>query len=307
MFSNTSNFNYGVDLAFWIIMGISLVFLIGLTAFILFIVIRYRKEKHPKAVQIKDNTALEITWTVIPIILVLFMFYIGYRGFIPMLNIPKDAMEVELTARKWDWHFKYGNGKESNELFVPVHKSIKLKMRSLDVIHGFFVPAFTLKQDVVPGYTTYSWFNANEEGTYDIYCSLYCGMNHSFMSSKVHVMQADSFNLWLATSSPQADTSFAQGLDVIKNNGCTGCHSTNGTILVSSSFKDLYGSQRTVETDGKEHAVLADDAYIKKSVYDPNKDIAKGYSRGIMRSYKDKISEEEMMKLTEYLKYIGRK
>ena len=302
-----SNLTPGVDLAFWVIFGISLFFLVGLTSFIMFIVFRYRKEKHPKAVQIKENMKLEITWTIVPVIIVLFMFYIGYKGFLPMLRAPKDAIEVETVARKWDWNFIYKNGKESTELYVPINKAVRLNMRSLDVIHGLFIPAYKIKQDVVPGYTTMLWFIPQEQGDYDIYCSYYCGLNHSFMGSKVHVVPEDSFNRWLAHLPPKVDTAISKGLTLIKNNGCTGCHSMDGTVLLGPSFKGLFGDQRTIERDGKEKKVTVDESYIKTALYEPATDIPKGFQKGVMQSYKNKLTIDDVKNISDYLKSIGKK
>jgi len=268
----------------------------------IYFVIRYRKAKHPKAVQIRDNNILEITWTVIPVILVLLMFYYGYIAYHPMDNPPKDAMQVRVTAKMWAWSFEYEGNKQSDILVLPVNKPVNLNLRSLDVIHGLYIPDFRVKQDVVPGKENTLWFIPQIEGEYYILCSAYCGLRHSFMESKVKVVSDEEFKKWLSEQSSQSEE--PEGLTILKNNACTGCHSLDGSKLVSTSFKGLYGKTETVETDGVERKVTADDAYIHTSIYDPGKDIVKGYPKGLMQSYKGKISEEDFQKIIEYLKTI---
>ena len=160
MFSNASNFVHGVDKTFFIILGISFFFLILITFLMIFFVIKYNRKKNKAAVQIKDNILLEITWITIPVILVCLMFYYGYAAYLPMRTAPKDAMPVTVFARMWKWTFEYSGKKQSDNLVVPINKPVKLNLVSQDVIHGFFVPDFRIKEDVVPGKDNYTWFVA---------------------------------------------------------------------------------------------------------------------------------------------------
>ena len=302
MASPVSNYVEGVDLAFKVIFGIGIFFLVGITTVMIIFVIRYRKENHPKAVQIKDNNILEITWTVIPLLLVLLMFYFGYVGFIPQTRIPADAMPVKVIGKMWTWSFVYEGDKESPVLVVPINKAVRLNLYSPDVIHSLYIPAFRIKQDIVPGKDNSMWFIAGQEGEYEILCTAYCGLRHSYMESKVRVVKEEEFNRWLKAI-PSA-SSEPEGLTIIRKNACNGCHSLDGSRLVSASFKGLFGKKEIVITDGKEHEVTVDDAYIKTAVYEPEKDLVKGFPKGVMKSYKDLIHEDELNKIIDYLKTI---
>jgi cytochrome c oxidase subunit 2 len=302
MASPVSNYVEGVDLAFKVIFGIGIFFLVGITTVMISFVIRYRKKNHPRAVQIKDNNVLEITWTVIPLLLVLLMFYFGYVGFIPQTRIPADAMPVKVIGKMWAWSFVYKGDKESPILVVPINKPVRLDLSSPDVIHSLYIPAFRIKQDVVPGKDNSMWFIAGQEGEYEILCTAYCGLRHSYMESKVRVVKEEEFNRWLK-SIPSASSEPA-GLTIIKKNACTGCHSLDGSKLVSTSFKGLYGKTETVITDGAERKVKVDDEYIRTSINIPDKDVVKGYPKGVMKSYKNLIKEDELNKIIDYLKTI---
>ena len=300
MYSGASNFVQGVDTAFAVIFGISFFFLFGLTAVMIYFIIRYNRKKHPKAEQVKDNNKLEVIWTVIPFLIVMLMFYYGYVAYLPQRNAPKDAMTVTAIGKMWDWNFVYPNGIESNELTLPIDKPVILNLKSLDVIHSLYIPAFRVKEDLVPGKENYMWFIPELEGSYDILCAEYCGVRHSYMESKVHVVSQSEFDKWYAKV-PVKKVEH-EGVAILKNNACNGCHSLDGSMLVSTSFKGLYGKKETVVTDGVERQVTVDDAYIRESILDPNKDIVKGFNKGIMRSYKGVINDADINKIIDYLK-----
>ncbi|TRZ70404.1 MAG: cytochrome c oxidase subunit II [Bacteroidetes bacterium] len=302
MFTEASNFAAGVDLAFKVIFGISIFLLVGITTVMLYFVIRYRRSKHPKAVQVKDNSALEITWTLIPLGIVILMFYYGYVAFSPQRVFPKDAMNVTVVAKMWVWSFIYPGEKESNMLVLPINKAVVLNLTSLDVIHSFYVPAFRQKEDCVPGKLNQMWFIPTLAGEYWVLCAEYCGVNHSYMEAKVKVVSQAEYDAWIAALPKKAAE--PEGLSIIKKNACNGCHSIDGSRLVSTSFKGLYGKESIVVTDGKEHTVKVNDAYIKTSIYEPDKDVVKGLPKGVMKSYKGLISDEEVAKIIEYLKSI---
>ena len=158
MNSGASNFAQGVDMAFYVILGISVFFLVGITATMIWFVIRYSRKRNPVAKNIKDNTKLEIIWTVIPTILVLVMFYYGWIGYMPMKRVPNGAIEIKATGRMWSWQFVYENGKSSNILVVPLNKPVKLNLYSPDVLHSLYIPSFRIKEDVVPGLNNIMWF-----------------------------------------------------------------------------------------------------------------------------------------------------
>ena len=307
--TNASNFVEGVDKAFFFIMGVSFVFLIGLTFTMLYFVFRYNNKKNPVATQIKGSTKLEIIWTVIPTILVLVMFYYGWAGWAPMRKAPDDSFNIKVVARMWNFTFEYENGKKTDTLFVPQNKAIKLNLNSLDVIHSLYIPSFRIKEDVVPGSEKMVWFIPQREGLYDLFCTEYCGLNHSYMLNTVKVMPDADFNKWYVDTTKRVDLAAVDsptenGKRIMKNIGCFACHSVDGSRLVGPSFKGVYGHTATVVTGGNEREVTVDDEYIKKSIYDPNADVVKGFNKGLMLSYTGQLSEDDVKQITEYLKTL---
>lgn len=308
MNTGASSFSQGVDTAFIVILSISLFFLVGITVAMIWFVIRYNRKRNPKPRDVKDNTKLEIIWTVIPTILVLVMFYYGWIGYTPMRKVPNGAMEVKATGRMWSWQFDYPNGKQSNVLVVPLGKPVKLDLYSPDVLHSLYIPAFRVKEDVVPGLNNYMWFQADKLGEYDILCAEYCGVQHAYMLSKVKVVPEEEFLVWFNTREPESDTLESVGLQILKKNGCLACHSQDGSKLVGPSFKGLAGSQRKVTTSsGEEKTIIADDAYIERSIYDPNAEVVEGFSKNLMVSYKEQITPEEVKEIVQFLKTLNEK
>lgn len=304
MYPGASNFVHDVDLAFYIILGISFFFMLLITFLMILFIYKYNKKRHKVAVQIKEKVYLEVTWILIPLALVLLMFYYGWRGYFPMREVPEDAMVVKTTGQMWQWTFEYPNGKISQDLILPINKAVKLDLISTDVIHGLSIPAFRVKEDVVPGKYNYTWFIPQKIGDYDIFCSAYCGVRHSYMHSYVKVVTEEEYQKLLAELPEKPVAEAGDGLSILQANGCVGCHSLDGTIILGPSFKGLWGSQHIVTTEGSERNVTVDEDYIKNSIYDPNKDIVKGYSAGLMKSYSDIIKEDEIVKVTEYLKTL---
>lgn len=308
MYSGASNFAKGVDQTFLFIISISLFFLIGITVTMIVFAVKYHHKKHPKAVQVKDNMILEVVWTVIPIILVLFMFYYGYKAFLPQRRIPADAMPIKVISKMWSWSFDYGNGKiVTDTLVVPLNKPIRLDMVSLDVNHSFYIPAFRIKEDVVPGMTTNMWFIAEKPGFYEILCAEFCGLRHSYMEGRVKVVSEEEYLAWFKGVQITDPNKEHPGLALMKQNACLGCHSIDGARLVGPSFKNLYNSEFAVETDGKEHLIKADSAYIKNAIYNPDENIVKGYSKGLMKSYQSIITDAQMSDIIKYLETLSDK
>lgn len=307
MFSGASNLSDGVDRAFVFIFSIAFLFIIGITVFMIWTVIKYNRKKNKEPMQFTGSVKLEILWTVIPLILVLVMFWYGWKGFAPMRNVPEGAMEVTAIGRMWEWEFDYGEGKISiDSLVLPLNKPVKLNLVSEDVNHSLFIPAFRVKEDVVPGYNNYLWFTPTYIGNYDVLCTEYCGLMHYDMLGEAVIVSQEEFDTWLANLTVTDKNDTPQGLSVLKNNGCIACHSLDGTRLVGPSFADLYGNERTVVTQaGDEITLTADDKYLKDAVYQPNKEVVMGYAKGLMQSYEDKISEEELAQISEYLKSLS--
>lgn len=303
MFSKASNFVHGVDSAFLIITSISVFFLVALTALMIYFVIKYNRKKGNPAVQVKDNMWLEVTWITIPMLLVLYMFYIGWEGFFPMRQAPKDAMQVTAMASMWKYEYIYPGNKISDTLVVPIDKAVKVNLDSKDVLHGFSVPAFRIKEDMVPRKPNFTWFIAGELGDFDVYCTVYCGLNHSAMLSIIRVVSQEEYDKWLATL-PVKKEDNSKGLKILQDKGCVACHSLDGSKVVGPSLKGFYGQKRSVLIGGKLEEVTADDVYLKDAVYDPDKEVVEGYSAGLMKSYKGTVTEEELKEITEYLKNL---
>jgi cytochrome c oxidase subunit 2 len=302
MFSNASNFVHGVDTTFAIITGISIFFLVLFTAVMIYFILKYKRKENVKAVQFKDSTWLEITWTTIPILLVLYMFYIGWEGFLPMRQVPKDAMKVKAIAKMWKWTFEYPGNKQSDTLVLPINKAVRIDLISKDVLHGFSVPAFRIKEDVVPVKKNYTWFKPGELGDFDLFCTVYCGLSHSGMLAVIRIVPEAEFQKWLAKVPVKKTDNSNLGYKTLEKNGCFACHSIDGTKLVGPSFKGLYDTSVEVTTNGVTRKVKVDKAFIEKSIYQPDADVAKGYAPGVMKSYKGIINQKDIDQIDQYLK-----
>lgn len=292
-----SNIAGKIETSFLIVVSACVVLLVAVTATMLVFLYKYNRKRHPVPEEIKENIPLEAIWTVIPTILVIFMFYFGWVDFDYIRNPPKDAMNVDVISRQWSWTFRYENGVQSDTLKVPVGRPVKLTLTSEDVIHCLFIPAYRVKEDCVPGLKTHLWFTANEAGTYDIFCTEYCGLQHSHMLSKLITMPVADFNAWYQGGPEVKD----KGLKLLQTKGCLGCHTTDGTPKAGPTFKGLYGSKIAVITQGKEVAIVADKEYLKKSILEPSADVVKGYSN-IMP--KLPMSDEELGEIVDYLETL---
>lgn len=304
MFSGASNLAQGVDDAFIFIFATAFIFIVGITAFMIWAVIKFNRKKGHKPATFDGSVKLEIIWTVIPTIIVMIMFWYGWKGFAPMRNVPDDAMEIKAIGRMWEWEFDYGNGKLSKDLVVPIDKPVKLNLYAEDVNHSLFIPAFRVKEDVVPGYDNYLWFTATILGEYELLCTEYCGLLHSAMIAKTKVIPQDSFENWLNNLEATGNIPDHPGLTVLKANACLGCHSLDGSKLVGPSFKGVYGTKKTVVVDGVEKEIIVDEEYILRAIYQPNDEVVKGYNKGLMQSYQKMITEEQVTQITEYLKTV---
>ena len=306
-----------VNFTFTFIMVISVALMVLITVLMIYFVIRYRRSKNPVPAQVHSHTLLEITWTVIPTLLVLVMFYYGWIGFKLMRTPPEDSMQVQATARMWSWSFEYENGKQSTELYVPAGQPIQVNLESLDVLHSFYVPAFMVKFDVVPGMDNYVWFNAVDTGTYDILCAEYCGQRHSYMMSKVISMPPAEFDVWVTTDvDPMAELEAGDasaeeraeqlalvGKRLYTTKGCVACHTIDGTKLVGPSHKGVFGKSERVVTDGETREIVVDEAYIRRSLLDPNADLVEGF-QPLMPSQQGIVTDEEIDALIAYMKTL---
>ena len=286
-----------IDPVFMFIFGACLVLLLGITVAMLFFVVRYHRSRAPEATsQTEGNLWLEIVWTALPTLLVLAMFYYGWSGYLSLRTVPPDALEVTATARMWSWSFSYPNGTTSPKLYVPVGKPIKVNLVSQDVIHGFFLPAFRVKRDVVPGMKNHAWFVASKAGSYDLFCSQYCGTNHSAMITTVEAIPEAEFAAWL--NKGRGDEGH-NGHELLEKYGCLGCHSEDGATKVGPTFKGISGRSVTVVTAGTERTIPADETYLRRSIQEPGADVVKGFPP-IMPPFT--LKEEELKAIIDYLK-----
>jgi cytochrome c oxidase subunit 2 len=307
--TQASNFVHGVDKAFLVVLSISFFFLIGLTVVMIYFMYRYNNKRNPVATQIHGSTTLEIVWTVIPFLLTMVMFYYGWAGWKPMQKAPKDAMEVTVYARMWNFSYEYENGKRTDTLYLPKDKPVKLNLKAMDVLHSLYIPAFRVKQDMVPNKeNNFMWFEPQRVGMYEIYCAEYCGLQHSYMYSYVKVMEDSAFQSFIAdtakVASAEIDSPTATGKRIMQNIGCFACHSLDGSKLVGPSFKGIWGAEHTVVTGKETRKVTVDEDYIKRSIYDPNADVVEGFMKGLMITYQGQLSEEDVASITEYLKTV---
>lgn len=276
----------------------------GIMITILIFVIKYRRKSEDDVTPvITHNNILEITWTVIPIILILIVFGWGFRGFLTMSSPPSDAYEINVTAASWLWEFRYPNGGTTvNEVYVPVNRPVKFIMRSDDVLHSLYVPDFRIKQDVLPNRYTTAWFQATETGESILYCTEYCGTAHSNMLATVNVLSSEDFAEWLETGlqvdedMPLADL----GRQTYTSAGCNACHTLDGTSRIGPSFLHLFMTDRNL-ADGS--VVVADEDYLRRSILEPQAEVTAGYPNN-MPSYAGRLSERQIEGLIAFIKEL---
>lgn len=296
--SGASSYSAMVDSTFWFILVASVIMLAGVTGAMVWFVIRYRRSRNPNPAQIEGNVTLEALWTILPTVLVLVMFYYGWAGFKVMRDIPEGAYPVTVRAQMWSWTFIYPDGREMPVLIVPQGKPVKLNLESTDVIHSFFVPAFRLKEDCMPGRKNHAWFQADRTGEFTVFCAEYCGDQHSKMLTSVTVIPREEFDAMMGVSWDKP-----VGKDLLAVKGCLACHSLDGSKLIGPSFKGIWGHPATVITDGVEREVMVDEAYVRQSILDPSSDLVKGY-QNLMPSQAAIVDSSDIEGIIEFLKEL---
>ena len=296
----TSSYAGEVDGLFLLLTGITAFFTLLIALSLLYFAIKYRRRSaHEVPRPIAGSLRLELFWTIVPLIIVLFIFYRASSVFFTMITPPADTMEIYVTGRQWMWMIQHAGGqREINQLHVPVGRPVKLTMTSVDVIHSFYVPAFRNKMDVLPGRYTTLWFEATKPGTYHIFCAEYCGTNHSAMVGTVTVMEPTQFQKWLAS---RADDSLAdKGRKLFQNLHCLHCHSAD-TQAKAPLLENVYGKKVTLEGG---QVLDANEAYLRESILNPRAKVVAGY-KPIMPPYQGQISEEQMVHLMAFLRSLG--
>lgn len=291
-----------VDALFSFITGTSLIIFIGILVAMAYFIFKYRRRSEHDVTSLNDhNTSLEVFWTVIPVFLILFVFYWGFTDYLKLHKAPDDAYEVQVIGQKWNWAFKYPNGATSpNELHVPAGRPVKLVMQSRDVLHSFYVPDFRVKHDVIPNRYTTLWFEAIEPGESVIFCTEYCGTSHSDMLAKVIVHTDEDFQKWLKESGGRPeDMPLAEyGKILYTKSGCQTCHSLDGSKMVGPSYKGSFGTTRKF-TDGT--SAVVDENYIRTSILNPSDKIAEGYAP-VMPTYQGILSDDDISAIIEFIK-----
>lgn len=290
-----------VDNLFYFVTWVSAILFAGVIFAMVYFAFRYRRRSaEDLPVPVEESKFLEISWIVIPTILVLITFNWGFKAFIELSVSPPGAYEITVRGKQWLWEFEYPNGLiTTNELHVPVDRPVRLNMSSEDVLHSLFIPEFRVKQDVLPNRYTSLWFEATREGEYNIFCTEYCGTSHSGMLATVVVESQEAFNEWLQSGGGMEDMPLPElGELLYRQQGCQACHSLDGTTVVGPSFQNLFGAQRTF-TDGT--SAVADENYLRESILEPNAHIVQGFQPIMPASYGG-LQERQLTALIEFIK-----
>ena len=303
-----------VDSVFLFTFVLCIAALIFITSALIYFVIKYNKKRHPKGEDIEGNKWLEVAWTITPTALFLVMFVYGWTNFSYMREVPREAMVIDVTARQWAWSFQYPNRKRISELLLAYNKPVKLELHSLDMIHGFFIPAFRIKEDVVPGKDNYTWFVPTQLGSFDIECTVICGVGHATMLSKAVVVPVSDFETWYfgdedtplpgqsKAPSRTAEVVGDPALNLLNQKSCTACHSIDGSAMVGPSLKGLYGKREIViDSKGREHEVMVDDAYLVRAIQDPGAEDVKGYPPAMPKA---PLTEGELKQVIGFIKTL---
>lgn len=289
-----------IDSLYYLTYWISVVIFVGVIAAMAYFTIRYRRRSEsyvPPVVH--ESRYLEIAMIIVPLILSMVVFTLGFKSYLKMNIAPPSSYVVEAVASQWKWDFTYPNGKAvTGELHVPEGRPVQIKMSSVDVLHSFFVPQFRVKQDVIPNRYTSVWFQATKADTFDVFCTEYCGLSHSGMLAKVIVHPADEFEDWLLEGDdrPLAE----QGQSLFVQNTCNVCHSVDGSRIIGPSMKGLFGSTRTF-ADGTTR--VADEDYIRQSIVDPGSEIVESYPNAMSTSF-GSMRPDDVSKIIEYIKSL---
>lgn len=291
-----------IDWIYYFVYWISVFFTVIIFGATVWFAIKFRSKKTAGAAAAGHNTALEVTWTVVPGILCVFIFYFGLTGYMDTHTPPDDAYVVNVTGVKWAWAFTYPDGTVSDTLHVPVHRPVRLVMTSEDVIHAMFIPAFRTKQDVVPGRYTEEWFEATETGEFQIFCAEFCGTKHSEMLSKVVVHEDADFTKWLSDAGNIHEhmSPVEAGQLLVKQRGCLQCHTTDGAASTGPTWKGIWGRQEHL-TDGS--TVTVDENYVRNSIMTPQAQVVAGFGP-VMPTFQGKLKDRDITAIIEYLKTV---
>jgi cytochrome c oxidase subunit 2 len=289
-----------VDALFFFIVAVTIVFTVGISLALVFFAVKYRRRSDAdRPAEIHGSLVLEITWTVIPLLIVVVMFVWGSKVFFHMNRPPDDAMTVSVVGKRWMWKLQHPTGqREINELHVPKGRAVKLVITSEDTIHSFFVPAFRIKKDAVPGRYNVAWFRATKTGSFHLFCAEYCGTEHSKMIGRVVVMEPEDYQTWLA-GGPPPESPVVAGEKLFTELNCITCHRPDsagrGPVL-----DGIFG--RPVKLASGD-TVVADEAYVRESIVNPAARVVAGY-QPVMPTYQGLVSEEQLIALVAYIESL---
>lgn len=292
-----------VDLltAAWVV--VSLFFGTLITVLVLYFFVRFRRRKEGEVgIPEQASWPLELTWSLIPLAIALAMFFWGAKVFFAISRPPADAVEFQVTGKQWMWKIQHPSGqREINDLHVPVNTPIKLNMTSEDVIHSFYLPAFRVKQDVLPGRYTTVWFEADKPGEYHIFCTEYCGAEHSKMIGTIHVLEQDEYEAWIGGGPPSKPPA-EMGQELFAQLACDTCHIT-GRESRGPELENLYGGEVRLTTG---RTVAADDTYLRESILNPAAKVVAGF-QPLMPTYQGQVSEEQLSHLLAFIKSLSKR
>jgi cytochrome c oxidase subunit II len=291
-----------VDYFFWAMVGITGSVLFSIAVVIIFFLTRYRRSNGRVDRRLGNESSLpaETTWTVIPLFIFIGMFAWGTNLYFRKNQVPQNAIEIEVIGKQWMWKIQHPEGKkEINELHLPLGKTVKLIFISQDVIHDFGLPAFRVKQDVLPGRYTMEWVNPSKTGIFPIFCDQYCGADHANMIGVVQVMEPQAYADWLRTG-PDSSPIIRAGGQLYRSLGCSGCHETNGVVR-APSLHGLYGQPVPLQD---KRIVTADERYLRDSILLPESEVVASYQT-LMPSFAGRLSEDQIYQLIAYIKSLG--
>jgi cytochrome c oxidase subunit II len=299
-----STFAPHVDALYVYLVTLTAFFTLAISAAIIFFAVKYRRRQAAELPRpIAGSMVLELTWTIIPLLISMTIFVWGASIFFKAYRAPQQAMEIYVVGKQWMWKFQHATGqREINELHVPVGARVKLTMTTEDVIHSFYVPAFRIKQDVVPGRYLQTWFEATKPGKYYLFCTEYCGTNHSGMGGYVYVMEPAAYQQWLAGGTG-TESAASQGMKLFQQRGCASCHQVDpgGQQGRGPTLYGIFGKQQQVEGGG---AVTVDEAYVRESILNPQAHVAAGF-QNIMPTFQGQLNEEQILQLVAYIRSLG--
>ncbi len=290
-----------VDALYYFLLSVSGFFAVLIAVLVIVFAVRFRRRSpDERPAPIHGSLGLELFWTLIPFSLAMIMFFWGASVYVSLRRPPADALSVFVVGKQWMWKLQHLEGRrEINELHVPTGRAVKLTMTSEDVIHSFFVPAFRVKQDVIPGRYTTAWFEATKTGTYHLFCAEYCGTEHSGMIGHVTVMEPAEYQAWLSGGAGSGSMA-SKGASLFEQLGCITCH--RGTPDARGpQLAGLFGKPVQLQSG---ETVIADETYLRESILNPQAKIVAGF-QPIMPTFKGLVSEEGIMQLIAYIKEQG--